>query len=206
MAYCINCGKKLVEGAKFCAECGKAVNDNNSTNQRKTVYDGEIHKCPNCGNTIDLSAVTCELCGFRLNGKEAIFSAKDFQQQLLEIERTRQNKKLAWGEHPDQLDATDKQIIALIKAYPIPNTIEDIVEFMHLAVSNIDIKKSNKSAWNTIFGTVFTDGMRERAISDAWVGKLQSVYSKAELYFPTEPEFIYVKANYEKMMQALKIK
>lgn len=43
---------------------------------------------------------------------------------------------------PTQCDETDRKIIALINVYPIPNTIEDIVEFMHLAVGNINIRKS----------------------------------------------------------------
>ena len=37
MAFCINCGQELPEGAKFCANCGKAVDSSNSTTQRKTV-------------------------------------------------------------------------------------------------------------------------------------------------------------------------
>ena len=53
MAFCINCGQELAEGAKFCANCGKAVNGENPTTQRKTVYEGQIHKCPNCGEVIN---------------------------------------------------------------------------------------------------------------------------------------------------------
>ena len=45
MAFCINCGQELAEGAKFCANCGRAVgaSQNGVKEQRKTVYDGE---CP----------------------------------------------------------------------------------------------------------------------------------------------------------------
>ena len=52
MAFCINCGQELTEGAKFCANCGKVVNGENPTPQRKTVYEGQIHKCPNCGEVL----------------------------------------------------------------------------------------------------------------------------------------------------------
>lgn len=46
MAFCINCGQELAEGAKFCASCGNAVDasQNGAKEQRKTVYDGELHK------------------------------------------------------------------------------------------------------------------------------------------------------------------
>lgn len=47
MAFYINCGQELAEGAKFCASCGNAVDasQNGAKEQRKTVYDGELHKC-----------------------------------------------------------------------------------------------------------------------------------------------------------------
>ena len=56
MAFCINCGQELTEDAKFCANCGQAVGNNSSTSQRKTVYDGELHKCPNCGELFSFNA------------------------------------------------------------------------------------------------------------------------------------------------------
>ena len=70
MAFCINCGQELAEEANFCANCGKAVNSSSSTAQRKTVYDGEIHKCPNCGE-YNLSHRVCSACGY-YNGKQII--------------------------------------------------------------------------------------------------------------------------------------
>ncbi len=48
MAFCTNCGMELEEGAKFCAQCGKATNEKNQPiGQRINVYDGEIHKSSN---------------------------------------------------------------------------------------------------------------------------------------------------------------
>ena len=33
MAFCINCGQELAEGAKFCFECGtKLINDEENSN------------------------------------------------------------------------------------------------------------------------------------------------------------------------------
>lgn len=126
----------------------------------------------------------------------------DFQQQLLRVEMTRQNKKIGFWDQREALDATDKQIIALIKSYPIPNSIEDIVEFFHLAIGNIDVAKSKKSVFNT---DGWDGGSRERAISNAWVGKLQQIYKKAELFLPNEPEFAHIKEAYQAMMKELKL-
>ena len=41
MAFCINCGQELGEGAKFCANCGTAANDTHPNTKRRMVYDGE---------------------------------------------------------------------------------------------------------------------------------------------------------------------
>ena len=61
----------------------------------------------------------------------------------------RKDKKIGFWDQREALDTTDKQMIALIKSYPIPNTIEDIVEFFHLANGNNDISKSKKSVFNS---------------------------------------------------------
>ena len=52
MSFCSKFGKQLAEDAKFCSECGAKVVENNNSTQRKVVYEGEIHKCPNCGEVL----------------------------------------------------------------------------------------------------------------------------------------------------------
>lgn len=65
--FCSNCGNKLPDGAKFCNSCGSAIVNNTETKEgRKTSYDGEICKCPNCGDTIDAYETVCEACGYEL--------------------------------------------------------------------------------------------------------------------------------------------
>lgn len=227
--FCANCGSPLNADAKFCSACGTQVNAVNNSSidetssmlnksrtdsshveitretytERQQEYVGKIYKCPNCGNTVNISAAICEACGFHLSGKIAIHSARDFQEQLMRVEMKRQNRKIGFWDQREILDATDKEIISLIKTYPIPNSIEDIIEFFHLAVANIDINKSKKSVFNT---DGWDGGNRERTISNAWVQKLQSIYAKAELYFPNEPEFAKVKEVYDSMMIQLKMK
>ena len=118
MAFCINCGQKLAEGAKFCANCGKAVN-NDSTNQRKTVYDGELHKCPNCGELLNAFGTVCSSCGYEIRGSKASNSVKEFAMRLADAEN-------------------DMQKITIIQSFPIPNNKEDILEFLILAATCFD--------------------------------------------------------------------
>ena len=204
MAFCINCGGKLVDGAKFCHACGTPVTHIpfEDKQQRHQEYVGKILKCPNCGNIVNPSDAVCSSCGFYLSEKKAVSSAKDFQQQMMEIEKTRKKKKFSLIPDDKIIDETDKQILSLIKTYPIPNTIEDIVEFMHLAIANIDVKISKRTVWNS---DSWSGTSSAKEFSNAWVAKMQQIYNKAELYFPNEPEFLHVKEIYYDMMNKLKI-
>lgn len=128
MAFCINCGQELAEGAKFCANCGKAVS-NNSTTQRKTVYDGELHKCPNCGELLNSFVTNCPTCGYELRSVKTNSPVNELAKK---IERT---------------SSVDEKI-ELITNFYVPNTKEDIYDFFILAVSNLeDTNYDTDDAW-----------------------------------------------------------
>ena len=165
MAFCINCGQKLAEEAKFCANCGMEVNGN-KTHQRKVVYDGELHKCPSCGERLDSFVTVCPVCGYELRGARATSVVNDLVQKL---ERTK--------------SFTQKS--ELIQNFYIPNTKEDIYEFIILTTTNI---KSNSCA------------------VEAWYVKLEQAYQKAKLSFGNEPEFQYVNQLYSKAKKWRRIK
>ena len=161
MAFCINCGQELVEGAKFCAECGTAVNDSISTNQRKTTFEGEIHKCPNCGDTIDAYETVCEVCGYEIRGRKTTSIVHEL---ALKLEAT------------DEIQKKEE----LIRNFYIPNTKEDIYEFMILATSNIK-----------------TEGVTTKA----WLVKLEQAYQKAYLSFSDDKKFEHIKSLYDSCKQ-----
>ena len=91
----------------------------------------------------------------------------------------------------------------MIKSFPIPNTIEEITEFVILAAGNIDVNLSRVSLGNK-WGRLGNDyKANERGISDAWVGKLQQAYQKAELSFSDIQIFEKIKEIYTKKMTEL---
>lgn len=251
MAFCINCGQQLVDGAKFCANCGTAVkgtdnaancvdenadveigisvllNNNNAQEftekdiylehnhktlavsipngisvgqrirlrgmgkttrsgkvgnlfiridhidykksaeqqtPRKVVYDGEMHKCPNCGEVINSFVFICPSCGHELRGANTSNIVKEFSIKLLHSE-------------------SENQKINLIRSFPIPNTKEDIFEFMILASSNFD-------------PAYYVAHMNEDDISDAWLTKIEQCYKKAEITFNDSSDFQKIKSTY----------
>lgn len=166
MAYCINCGQKLAEREKFCANCGMQANDNNLNGKRKTSYEGEIHKCPQCGEVLDSFTTICSTCGYEIRGSSATTAVKEFAAKL-------------------DTATTEYQKESIIRSFPIPNTKEDIFEFMILASSNID-EHLNKNVFN------------------AWIAKFEQCYQKAKLSFKQENDFVKIQAIYEKTQKEIK--
>lgn len=130
MAFCINCGQELVDGAKFCANCGTEVgaSQNGAKEQRKTVYDGELHKCPNCGERLDSFVTACPTCEYELRGAKVTSVVNELAQKLEQTESVEQK-------------------IDLIRNFYIPNTKEDIYEFFILATSNMSAGDYDVEAW-----------------------------------------------------------
>lgn len=142
MPYCTNCGTKLDDDAKFCKNCGKPVfidtnvaqnkiNDSiykKSDSERKTVYEGTIHKCPNCGATIDAYETVCSNCGYEIRERKITSVVHELS---LKLENNSDPKKKE----------------ELIRTFYIPNIREDIYEFFILALSNIKVGGMNTDAW-----------------------------------------------------------
>lgn len=205
MAFCMNCGKQLPDGAKFCSDCGTPSGKVNVENpQRKTVYDGELHKCPNCGELINSFVISCPACNYELRGAKASSIVKEFADKLEQIERTRETQKSnsligkLYGSD-GQLNKTDEQKISLIRSFSIPNTKEDILEFMILAASNIDLKLYGLGNQGVLTAS-------QRAVSDAWLAKFEQAYEKASLSFSTSQDFSGIKDIHENKMKQLKRK
>lgn len=206
MAFCINCGKELVDGAKFCANCGTATDNTtvDSGSKRKTVYEGEIHKCPNCGEVLNSFVSNCPACGYELRGTKSSNSVHEFALKLERIEATREPVKAKsiigkmYGSD-GQLSKTDEQKIGLIRSFSIPNNKEDISEFMILAASNIDMKLYGLGNQGVLTAS-------QRAVSDAWLAKFEQAYQKAKLSFGSTPDFVNINSVYEQKVKEIKRK
>lgn len=219
MSFCINCGQKLAEGSKFCNNCGTKVGTMNvdepkstvstyveeekvsqvvpeDITERKNVYEGKIYKCPNCGDSIDAYETICEACGYEIRGRNATNSVRELQLKLEELHAKRPKKKMtnvfaqAFG--GGQLSNVDEEIVNLIKNFSIPNTKEDIMEFMILASSNIDLKVYG---FNSQQYQMRNPAQRE--ISDAWLAKFEQALQKAKISFGTTAEFQKFQNIYE---------
>ena len=198
MAFCINCGQKIANEAKFCAKCGMPVNEiSKDDNIRKVIYDGKIYKCPQCGETLDAFVSNCPSCGLELRGANATGSVRELASKLEEIETKREYKKqnssfrtLVFNEN---FSKTDEQKISLIRSFAIPNTKEDLYEFLVLSKTNIEIDLYENT------------GMKSArlAISDAWKAKFEQAYYKAKLVFKDDIRMAEIQDMYNEINKSI---
>lgn len=210
MAFCINCGIKLVDEANFCHMCGTASGSvsTQGNKQRHQEYVGKILKCPGCGSVITETTAICPCCGMHITGKAAVSSVQAFKEQLMSIEASRA-KSSFMDVYTQSANPADTKKLELIRSFPIPNTVDDIQEFILLAIASIDVKLSKQTA-----GSKFTSMMNsgnvnltmQKTISDAWVSKMNQAYAKAQVQFPNDPVFSVIQRLYSEKMKELKIR
>lgn len=133
--YCRKCGKQIPDNSRFCSFCGEDLSIDTKIEQeehgkkRKVVFDGEIHKCPNCGEILDAFVTKCPTCGFEIRGtKGGTNKVEELAEKLQKTNNVVKKKEL-------------------ISNFYVPNTKEDIIEFFTLAVSQIDDDNACSEAW-----------------------------------------------------------
>lgn len=178
--YCSSCGTELNVGAKFCYACGNPTQSSatNRAEKRNTVYEGAMHKCPGCGETLNSFMSVCPSCGYEVRNSRATTSVKELY------------------EHLENAVSKEKKI-EIIKMFPIPNTKEDLHEFLILASSNIDFDCYHAA------GTPFRNVDRIQ-LSDAWWTKYEQAYQKAILIFASDSKLESIQNRYLENKKHLK--
>lgn len=214
-SYCPFCGTKLDKGARFCKNCGEEIVDSQQLYQesgckdscdenpfeRQTVYEGYIHKCPNCGQILNAFELNCPACGYELRSVKASSAVKEFALKLEAIESGREYEKplgfFAAAEAQQRVSKTDEQKISLIKSFSVPSSKEDMLEFMILAVSNM-----NMSAYDSFSSGSLSKG--EKEINAAWFAKVQQVYEKAKRSHSADSTLAEIQTLYDKCNEKIK--
>lgn len=195
MSFCTNCGSPILDGTKFCQNCGVDVNAGQAAERakRQKEYIGRVIKCPVCGENIPSFTVVCPSCGHEFRGAKASGVIKEFASKLEAIEYGREYEKprVLFGvfDNKVRVSKTDEQKISLIQSFAVPNTKEDILEFMILATSNINFRSYDSTNTNISKSNI--------AINDAWLAKIRQVYSKAKLSYSNDFDFSQIQKLYD---------
>lgn len=95
---------------------------------------GNVVHCPACGAIVEAGSIKCKECGYVFSNVEANSSVKTFYAELMKIE----SKRNSYND-----DEIFNKASSMIKAYPVPTTKEDILEFLTLAVTYLEDGKAN---------------------------------------------------------------
>lgn len=125
-----------------------------------------MHKCPNCGEAVDAFTANCPSCGYEFRGAKAASSVQRFASEL-------------------SLASETQHKVSIIRNFPIPNTKEDIFEFMLLASSNIS-------------------GEQNKSIFDAWLVKFDQSYQKARLVIKDAEDLAQIQGIYDQTQKRIK--
>lgn len=197
---------------QFKKEQGEIQADNeqhirNTYSERKQEFVGKIYKCPNCGDMLNSFAANCPSCGYEIRDAKVSNGIQEFTLKLQRIEAKKRPvqkeekslMKALFGrdfqkEDDEEMEAEaefEEQKLAekaiLIRSFSVPNTKEEILEFMVLASSNINPK----------------DGIDDEE-SKAWITKLEQVYHKAEIVLGQDAEFEKIKNIYQQKMEEIR--
>lgn len=151
----------------------------NIENQLIKKKEGELIKCPSCGSIVPSFTTKCADCGLEFRKTEATNSVKQFYKELINIEneeRNRPKNKLGFWQGGEALSnlnmetAIENRKASIISAFPVPNTKEDILEFLSIAVSEVTQKPSWLARHQQQPGVV---------IWNAWNNKCKQVILKA---------------------------
>lgn len=136
--------------------------------EREVKKDG-VKRCPACGEIVGLNDFVCGACGHELR-RVTDGSINELYRRLEALEAGR-----AQGEskNDEGVSKTDALKANAIRYYPIPNTKQDLLEFLVMARANS--QEGNKEY--------------EEVVLDAWRSKFGQAYDKAEALFGDDEDF-----------------
>ena len=193
--FCSNCGTALNVGAKFCHECGTPTDvykmttpppiierdtQIKHTEQRQQEYVGTVLKCPNCGSVISRATAICPDCGMKISTTQDRATLRDFREKMIALESKDKSNSIlgAYKEIFGIFVGSKNPTVALIKNYPIPDTVDEIVEFIIYAKTCFDsCNLRNDKYW-------------------AWHQKITQLYMKAKMSFPNDIAFKEIERVY----------
>lgn len=142
---------------------------------------GSLRKCPNCGELVKPGTAFCAGCGIEFTNIGAVSSVERLADEIGNIEK---RYPVNPEEEKNGISPRATALISIITNFPIPNTKEDLLEFIVFTESKfLHLNNSTDS---------------EVAILKAYKAKYIESVEKAKIYFPDDSQFLNIYSKYEK--------
>ena len=149
-------------------------------------------KCPNCGSSIDSFVTKCPYCNSEIKNIKSSKTMKEFSEGIQKILSYKKERKesllkktigidLNEEDHKiEEKHEREEKLSKYITSFPIPNSKEDLTEFMILSTSRLK------------------EGRNEsQTIKDAWKTKVKQIYEKAKISITDQKDFSKIEELYE---------
>ena len=154
------------------------------------------HKCPKCGQPLSGITAVCPLCGYEIRNVKTASAITELTKEINKLNQRRNTvtdaiaAKIS-GRHENP---TDEKIASLIQNFVVPNTKEEIFEFMILAAGFMDAK--------FLAGKQKVSELADIVIK-AWANKFEQTFQKAKISFGQDEDFEKIQDIYEQKMQEI---
>lgn len=169
----------------------------------KSEKYGDIRKCPACGTILQSFQTKCNDCGHEFRNITANNAITQLSARLYEIEKEviserREAQKDeddisdSWVENQELNNIINEKKASFIDTFPIPNTKEDMLEFLSLSVPQASVKLS----W--IDRNVYQTGKNK--LIKSWKAKAEQVIMKARFSMKEDKKTLEEIEQYAKQL------
>ena len=159
----------------------------------------EVRKCPACGAIVESFTTRCPECGYEFRNVEANGGIRRLFEMLNEVEASSREDATGLKDGIGRVYAdlfaqsfggtkATRRKKAIIQNFPIPNTKEDILEFLALALPLA--KKPG----------MFDQDMEKREMYPTWKAKCEQVIMKARFSMKNDPKTLAEINEYGKQI------
>ena len=204
--FCQSCGAKR-KREKVQSKTKEKEQDIKAEEEIKQTKKESIYKCPNCGSSLESYTSNCPYCHTEIRNVKSSESMENFSKGLEKIKSKEMPKyegkesllKKTIGidlskdiEAREEFERNfrkkiDAEVANYINNYPIPNSKEDLIEFMILVTSNITTKNDCPTE-----------------IKKAWESKMEQIYKKSKLTLKNRDDIKIIEDLYNSKKQELK--
>jgi hypothetical protein len=147
---------------------------------------GDVKKCPACGAILKSFITKCPDCGHEISNVEANHSIERLFAALEKVS----SEETSTGAFLSRMglgDSITSRKVNIINNFPIPNTKEDILEFLSLATPQTKCS--------------FFAEQRDKEMAKAWKKKCEQIIMKAKFALKDDPKVLEEILSYAKEMK-----
>ena len=136
-----------------------------------------VTKCPACVAVIDSFSTRCPYCDAEIRDTKTVSSMERLNDAFQKIDESERSKKQKWWDDDEDIqEVVVTRQISVLSTFPVPNTNEDLLEFLSLASS----EAQKKTEWLT----------PENKMRKAWRTKCQQIITKARFAMKNDKKLL----------------